>query len=103
MAEGRVYCVLLARRADVSRQEFLEIWLGEHRRLMGQLPKLAEARQFPSVDPDAAGWDGLGLLVFNSPEDMAEALASDAARQLRAHTATFARSDEAHRMLLDEP
>jgi hypothetical protein len=103
MSSGRVYCVLLSRRAELSREQFLEVWLGEHRRLMGELPDLVEARQFPSVDPEAAGCDGVGLLVFASPEDMAGALASEAAKRLRAHTATFARSDEARRMLLDEP
>ncbi len=95
--------MLLSRRPELSRERFLEIWLGEHRRLMGQLPKLIEARLFPSVDPQAAGCDGLGLLVFASPEDMADALGSEAARVLRAHTATFALSDEARRMLLAEP
>ena len=103
MAEGRVYCVLLSRRAELSRDQVLEIWRGEHRRLMAELPHLVEARQFPSVNPEAAGCDGLGLLVFASAEGMAEALASDAAKRLRAHTATFARSDEARRMPLDEP
>jgi hypothetical protein len=88
MSSGRVYCVLLSRRAELSREQFLEVWLGEHRRLMGELPDLVEARQFPAVDPDEA---------------MAGALASEAAKRLRAHTATFARSDEARRMLLDEP
>jgi hypothetical protein len=103
VADGRVYCVLLSRRPELSREHFLEIWLGEHRQLMGQLPHLVEARQFPSVDPEVAGCDGLGLLVFASPEGMAEALRSDAAKALRAHTATFALSDQARRMLLDEP
>jgi hypothetical protein len=103
VAEGRVYCVLLSRREELSHEQFREVWLGEHRRLMAALPGLVEARQFPSVDPEAAGCDGVGLLVFASPEDMAAALGSEAAKRLRAHTATFARSDEARRMLLDEP
>jgi hypothetical protein len=103
VADGRVYAVLLSRRPELSREQFLHIWLGEHRSLMAELPKLAEARLFPTVDPATAGCDGLGLLIFASAEDMAEALASDAAKRLRAHTGTFARSEEAHRMLLDEP
>ena len=103
MASGRVYCVLLSRRSELSRQQLLEVWLGEHRQLIAELPGLVEERQFPSVDPEEAGCDGLGLLVFASPEAMSEALGSEAAKRVRAHTATFARSEEARRMLLDEP
>ncbi len=103
VAEGRVYCVILSRRPELSREQFLEVWLGEHRRLIGELPHLVEARQFPSVDPELAGCDGVGLLIFATAEDMAESLASEAAKALRAHTATFALSDQARRMLLDEP
>lgn len=103
MADGRVYCVIFSRRTELSREQFLETWLGEHRRLIGRLPGLVEARQFPAVDPEAAECDGIGLLVFATPEAMTEALGSEAAKELRAHTATFARSDEARRMLLDEP
>jgi hypothetical protein len=94
---------MLSRRADVSRERFLENWLGEHRRLIGELPGLLEARQFPTADPETAGCDGIGLLVFANAEDRERALGSEAARRLRAHTATFADSDGARRMLLDEP
>ena len=103
MAEANVYCVMLSRRAGLTREQFLETWLGEHRRLIGELPGLVEARQFPTSDPSAAGCDGLGLLVFASAEDLASSLASEAAKALRAHTATFANSDEARRFLLEEP
>jgi hypothetical protein len=103
MSEGRVYCVILSRRPELSREQFLEIWLGEHRRLIGRLSGLVEVRQFPAADPDLAECDGIGLLVFATAEAMTAALASDAAKELRAHTATFALSGEARRMVLDEP
>jgi hypothetical protein len=94
---------MLTRRDGTSREQFLETWLGEHRRLIGELPGLVEVRQFPTSDPDVAGCDGVGLLVFASAEDLASSLTSGAAVALRAHTATFANSDEARRFLLEEP
>ena len=95
--------MMLARRDGTSREEFLEAWLGEHRRLIAELPGLVEARQFPTSDPASAGCDGVGLLVFASAEEMSRSLSSEAAQTLRAHTATFANSDAARRFLLEEP
>lgn len=103
MAEANVYCVMLSRRVELTREQFLEAWLGEHRRLIGKLPGLVEARQFPASDPESAGCDGIGLLLFASADDLASSLGSDAAKALRAHTATFADSDKARRFLLGEP
>lgn len=70
--------------------------------MIADLPGLVEARQFPAADPQAAGCDGVGLLVFASAGDLAQALGSEAGQRLRAHTATFALSDQARRLLLDE-
>jgi len=66
MADPNVYCVLLARREDVSRDEFLRAWLGEHRKLIGELPGLADVQLLPVADPASGGPDGVGLLYFRS-------------------------------------
>jgi hypothetical protein len=100
MAEPNVYCVVLTRRDDVGREEFLRVWLVEHRKLIGKLPRLADARLLPVAAPAPGGPDGVGLLFFRTPAEMADALASPAALVLREHTGTFAKSAEATRLLL---
>jgi hypothetical protein len=100
MADPNVYCVLLTRREDVSRDEFLRAWLGEHRKLIGELPGLADVQLLPVADPAPDGPDGVGLLYFRSGAELTSALASPAALRLREHTASFARSAEATRLLL---
>jgi hypothetical protein len=100
MAEPNVYCVVLARRDDVSREEFLAAWLGEHRKLIGELPGLADAQLLPVTDPAPGGPDGVGLLYFRTGAQLRSALASPAALRLREHTASFAKSAEATRLLL---
>ena len=100
MADPNVYCVLLARREDISRDEFLRAWLCEHRELIGELPGLADVQLLPVADPVPGGPDGVGLLYFRSGAELTSALASPAALRLREHTASFARSAEATRLLL---
>lgn len=100
MAEPNVYCVLLTRRDDCSREYFLEQWLGEHRRLLAELPGVVDVRLLPVAEPDDGGPDGVGLLFFSTGADLRAALASPAAKRLRAHTSVFARSGEATRLLL---
>ena len=100
MADPNVYCVLLTRREDVSRDEFLRAWLGEHRKLIGELPGLADVQLLPVADPASGGPDGVGLLYFRNGAELTRALASPAALRLREHTASFARSAEATRLLL---
>jgi hypothetical protein len=100
MPDPNVYCVVLARRDDVTREDFLRAWLGEHRRLIADLPGLAGVRLLPVAEPTPGGPDGVGLLYFATPSEMAVALASPAAARLREHTGTFAKSTEATRLLL---
>lgn len=100
MAEPNTYCVALARRDDITREEFLRIWLGEHRLLIGDLPGLESAELLPVAEPADGGPDGIGLLYFGTAARMSTALASRAAGRLREHTATFAKSAEATRLML---
>jgi hypothetical protein len=100
MTEPNVYCVLLTRRDDIGREEFLRAWLVEHRNLIGELPGLADARLLPVAAPSPGGPDGVGLLFFRTATELAAALASPAALALREHTGTFAKSAEATRLLL---
>ena len=102
MSSRPVYFVLLSRREDCSRERFLDAWLGEHRLLLSELPGLTEVRLLPVAEPEEGGYDGVGLLFFESEEAMARALQSEPGQRLRAHTGTFANSAAAIRLVLLE-
>lgn len=102
MTEPNVYFVMLTRRADLTREEFLAAWLGEHRRLIAELPGLVQASQLPVAGQEDGGPDGIGLLFFRTGADLRAALASPPSARLRAHTETFARSADAVRLLLHD-
>jgi len=118
VSEATVYCVLLRRAAGLTREEFLRAWLDEHRQLARELPGLREVRLLPVEEPggtgsdgagsdgagsSGTGFDGVGLLFFGSRAELDRALAAPQAATLRAHTATFADSGAAIRMLLSDP
>jgi uncharacterized protein (TIGR02118 family) len=96
---GRHYCVVMKRRPEVTRAEFLRVWLGQHRALALELPGVIGATFMPTAGDDERA-DGVGLLSFASQSDLERALNSDTARRLRAHTATFADSAAATRLVL---
>jgi uncharacterized protein (TIGR02118 family) len=97
------YVALLRRRAGTTRSEFLDAWLGEHRRLAGALPRvrLVEFTPTISIDGSAPEFDGVGFLEFDSLADLQHSLATPDAAALRIHTATFADSDAAVRSVVD--
>jgi hypothetical protein len=95
----RHYCVVLKRRAALTREQFLHSWLGEHRALAMQLPGVVSVSFMPTTDADQ-GADGVGMLSFASKGDLERALNSEIATRLRAHTATFADSAAATRLVL---
>jgi uncharacterized protein (TIGR02118 family) len=95
------YTVVLHRRPGTTHAEFLDAWLGHHHALASALPGLIEAKFLPAVDPSTA--DGMGLLTFATQEDLDAALASDQSKALRAHTAVFADSDAAVRVIVRDP
>jgi uncharacterized protein (TIGR02118 family) len=70
---------LVRRHADLSREEFLERWMGRHADVVRQLPGLRGLR-FGVVerwDPDDAAWDGVGELWFESIEAAEAAFATE--------------------------
>lgn len=95
------YVVVLPRRVDISAAEFRRRWIDEHGPLAASLPGLIRGELLPSVDPDA-GYGGVGILYFEDVESLDRALASDEARRLRDHTATFADSDDAIRVVVSD-
>jgi uncharacterized protein (TIGR02118 family) len=95
------YFVLLTRNDDLTHAEFRRLWSEEHLPLIRALPGLVEAELLPTLSDDA-GYDGVGLLHFETEADLDDALQSDAALKLGEHTATFAKSEGAIRLLLDD-
>ena len=76
-----------------------------HRELAQGLPGLVTARFLPGTEVSSFPlvYDGLGLLSFGSAQEALDAFASATGKELRSHTATFARSDEAIRQFFTDP
>ena len=70
--------IFLTRRDDVTHQEFVDWWLGEHSPLASSLPNV-RGLVFNVVDAGAeeAGIDGISELWFDSQADFEAAYASD--------------------------
>jgi len=75
----------LVRRDDMSREEFVHWWLGDHLQLASCMPHVGEVR-LNVVDEgfDEAGIDGIGELWFDSRADMDAAYASEAGQAVTA-------------------
>lgn len=96
------YVVMLRRRPELSREDFLAAWLGQHLAMARDLPGVVDAVFMPSASVDS-DYDGVGYLDFVDLEAMQAALATQAALTLRAHTATFAASEEVVRCVVNVP
>lgn len=101
------YVVLLPRRPDISRAEFLSTWLGPHRDRLLAVPGVRDVELLPSVDAQDLGlattFDGLGLVDFEDHATLRAGLGSPEGRALRAHTTSFADSAAALRLLVAPP
>jgi uncharacterized protein (TIGR02118 family) len=73
--------ILLTRRADMTHDEFVAWWLGEHAPLASRLPGLRRA-VFNVVDTGHAdgGVDGVSELWFDARDDFEAAYASEIGR-----------------------
>ena len=94
------YVVLLRRAQGVDREQFLRVWLGEHQEMARKLPGVLEVGFHPTVSGQD-DFDGVGYLEFGSTDDLNNALESQAAQQLRAHTATFSDPASTIRVVVD--
>ena len=94
------YVILLKRRPDIDHATFLRIWHDEHVPLLRQLPGIRGIELLDTLDvPDyVSGYDGVGLLSFDSMEAATAAFASPAGQAARRHTPTFADSSGALRL-----
>lgn len=70
---------LVRRHADLSREAFVERWMGAHADIVRQLPGLRGLR-FGVVEqwfPAEAAWDGVGEVWFDSVEAAEAAFAAE--------------------------
>jgi uncharacterized protein (TIGR02118 family) len=70
---------LVRRKPELSREEFLEHWMGPHAEIVRQLPGLRGLR-FGVVErwsPEEAAWDGVGELWFDTLESAEQAFATE--------------------------
>jgi uncharacterized protein (TIGR02118 family) len=83
--------IVLSRRVDMSRTEFVEWWLGEHRPLAARLPGVRKA-VFNVVDsaPADAGIDGISELWFDSRADFDAAYATQVGKAVAADSLAHA-------------
>ena len=94
------YVVLLRRAEGIDREQFLRVWLGEHRTMAQNLPGVLLVSFYPTVARND-DFDGVGYLDFPDAESLENALNTDDARRLRAHTATFADAASTIRVVVD--
>lgn len=73
--------ILLTRREDMTHDEFVAWWLGDHAPLAASLPGVRRVA-FNVVDaaPGAAGIDGISELWFDTQADFEAAYASEIGR-----------------------
>jgi len=77
--------ILLTRREELSHEEFVAWWLGEHRPLAARLPGLRRL-VFNVVDAGAGapGIDGVAELWFDAQADFEAAYATELGRSVAA-------------------
>lgn len=93
--------ILLTRRPDLTHEEFVQWWLERHIVIAGDLPHVRKATLNVVLDdPDAAGFDGVGELWFDSITDMEAAYASEVGRAVIADS--VAHTIRRLRIIVDE-
>lgn len=76
--------ILLKRHEDLSRQEFKQWWLGQHKELAAQLPHLKRACFNLASGDDEPLYDGVSELWFDSTADIESAYQSEIGQKVAA-------------------
>lgn len=89
---GLVHVELLARRADLSPQDFLQYWRDVHGPIAARMPAVRRYWQFMAGEPGdaaAAPFDGVAMLWFDSVDAMRENAKHPAFAQAQADMPNF--------------
>lgn len=92
--------IALTRRSDLTHEQFVQWWTGEHAPLARQLPGVRRIVFNPVNEPEPGGVDGIAELWFDSQEAFAEAYGTDVGKSVAADS--MAHVDSRVRMLVDE-
>ena len=92
----------LVRAEGTSHEEFREYWLGDHSELAAALPGLRRYVTGLPTDPEAAEYDGVLELYFDSVDDYRAAFGSDVGSDVLDDAATFLEPDAGPRMIVEE-
>ncbi|MEY7851970.1 EthD family reductase [Natrarchaeobius sp. A-rgal3] len=92
----------LVRKDGYSHEEFRERWEGDHAEIARELPGLQRYSTSVPADPDAAEYDGVLELVFESPAALNGAFESAVGREVQADAAEFVDLGAGPRMIVEE-
>jgi uncharacterized protein (TIGR02118 family) len=81
--------ILATRKDDTTHEECIEYMNEQHAPRVNDLPNLLRYTSSIPLDPEAAGYDYVAQLWFESPREMNEAFESDAGQEVQADAASF--------------
>lgn len=85
---------LLVRKEGLTHDEFMERW-DEHIPVARELPNVRKYTRSVPVDPEAAPYDGVAEMYFDSPESCREAFNSEAGDRQFEDASRFLRMPDA--------
>lgn len=95
------------RRADLSREEFLDYWHNQHGPLIRDTPELRDHlvayEQHPARPDDRSGWDGVAVQEFASWDDFIAMISGPAGELMRADEANFLDPSAIKVVFTDDP
>lgn len=92
---------LLVRREELSHEEFVDRWRGDHVELARALPGLEAYETSVPTDPSRSTYDGIVRLTFPDHETMSAAFDSAEGEAVQADAASFADMDRSEVLIVD--
>lgn len=93
---------LLTRDPDLSHDEFVTYWHGDHAELAEQLPNLRKYSVSVPTKPAKSPYDGVAELYFESEDAMKAAFGSDEGHELQQDFGTFVDVEESPTLYVNE-
>ena len=93
---------LLTRDSDLSHEEFVDRWHGEHAEIAERLPNLRKYAVSVPTRPEHSEYDGVAELYFESEDAMKSAFGSDVGHELQQDVTEFADMDESPTLYVNE-
>jgi|GEM_PF-366307 len=93
---------LLTRDPDLSHDEFVTRWHGDHAEIAESLPNLRKYTVSVPSRPDRSEYDGVAELYFESEDAMKAAFGSEIGHELTDDFETFVDVDESPTLYVEE-